>query len=279
MARDIKEIASLIKESFINNDTLAEIYDLKPGQSYDSQFSNASVETCLIYVVATAIATMEWLFDLFKSEIEESVRRAIPGSLSWYWNKVREFRYGYNLNEWGVYEDNVYYEAIPTIKYCAITEDYNGLTVKVNKDGYEILTKEEMASFSAYMGRIKFAGTNINIVSLPPDELTLKLKLDINPMVLTPDYSFTSAQQSQDVIVEAVASYLADMKYGGVFNKTKLIDAIQSVDGVEDVVIKGCSITIHDSQLTTIELNDKQNYTSASGSIRLNRIIYEREQV
>ena len=43
MARDIKEIASLIKESFINNDTLAEIYDLKPGQSYDSQFSNASV--------------------------------------------------------------------------------------------------------------------------------------------------------------------------------------------------------------------------------------------
>ena len=49
-------------------------------------------------------------------------------------------------------EDVVYHEAIPTIKYCAITEDYDGLTVKVNKEGYEILTKEEMASFSAYMG-------------------------------------------------------------------------------------------------------------------------------
>ena len=52
--------------------------------------------------------------------------------------------------------------------------------------------------------------------------------------------------------------------YGGTFNKTKLVDAIQSVEGVNDVLLGECQYKTADNQnYSTIKGN---NYTAAGGS-------------
>lgn len=274
MARTINEIATEIKNTFIANEHLIDLYKLTPGESYDKQFSNASVETCLIYVVATAIATLEWLFDMFRADVDEKIEKAIPGNIAWYWHKIMDFRYGSTLNEWGVYDETISQSNKQIIRYCAITEDIYGLTVKVNKNNYETLNTDEMNALKGYVNKIKFAGTRVSVVSLNPDMLRLSLKVDVDPMVLTTDYNAIGSSTKTDSIATAISNYLSELKYGGVFNKTKLIDAIQAVEGVEDVIITSCEFKIDDNEGTIIEL-DEQNYTAVSGAIKLEKVNYE----
>ena len=65
-------------------------------------------------------------------------------------------------------------------------------------------------------------------------------------------------------MAKAIEGYLAGIVYGGTFNKTKLVDAIQSVQGVVDVELGECQCQASGSTgYMTIMGN---NYTSRGGS-------------
>ena len=81
MARTIKEIANGMKAEFVGNENLRTAYapelddfdtntdDVERAAYYDEHFSAVSVETCLIYIVATCAAALEHMMDWFKEEI------------------------------------------------------------------------------------------------------------------------------------------------------------------------------------------------------------------
>lgn len=56
--------------------------------------------------------------------------------------------------------------------------------------------------------------------------------------------------------------YLKGITYGGGFNKTKLVDAIQAVEGVLDVELGECTVTPHAGVSRVIIGN---NYSAHSG--------------
>ena len=60
----------------------------------------------------------------------------------------------------------------------------------------------------------------------------------VDPLVI--DLHGHSVDDGSTPVEDAIKTYLKAIVYGGTFNKTRLVDAIQSVPGVEDVVLGDC---------------------------------------
>ncbi len=263
--RTIEEIKKQMTDSVLDNETLCEAMSLDPTQAWEAQTSSASVLNMLLYAVAMAIQSLEWLIDLFKDEVEDRIKAAYPGTVSWYWNRAMEFQDGHDINDNGGYDTDAPGSRI--IKYCAVAEEYDGVKVKVSKEGYEPLenddpTDSELQRFADYMNRIKFAGTRLSVSSVTSDTLYLGLRIWRKPLMTL----------TEDEVKASVQEYLDGIRYGGVFNKTKLIDHLQRMEAIDDVSIFSCEFEAADGTITDLmdgNLNLAQNYYSYAGHIVL----------
>ena len=268
--RTTEEIKKQMTDAVLANSTLRDAFGLTQGQEWDTQVSSVNILNLIIYIVAMAIRTLEWLHDQFRAEVEERIAAAFPGTISWYWNKVMQFRYGYAVNEMGVYEGAALEddEAL-IITHCAVMEVDNGIFVKVNKgtDTYDQLEPEELEALRAYVNTIKFAGTTAQVESYRPDRVSVKLNIWRDPQVLGSDMHTLVGQR--DVIREALKNYLDGIAYGGVLNKTKLIDAIQQVEGVVDVTIASDSYIHCYADETYPSFSHFQSFRSKGGHFEI----------
>lgn len=266
--RTIQEIKKAMTDEIMSNEGLVKAMGLDPEMEWESQVSSVGIINLLLYIVAVAQYATEWMFEQFKADVEKRIDAALPGTISWYWNKVMNFQYGTDLNQYGNYD--LIDPSRMIISHCSVLEVYNGIMVKVNKgDDFDVLDEKEKNALAAYLNRIKFAGTAVSVYSYQPDDLNLEIKIWRNPLVLNDDGSAVSGD-GRNLIEEAVKKYLDGIVYGGRFNKTKLIDAIQYVEGVEDIIITSCRFKAYNSDATETELqNGMQNYTSICGHIKL----------
>lgn len=266
--RTIQEIKKAMTDEIMSNEGLVKAMGLDPKMEWESQVSSVGIINLLLYIVAVAQYATEWMFEQFKADVEKRIDAALPGTIFWYWNKVMNFQYGTDLNQYGNYD--LIDPSRMIISHCSVLEVYNGIMVKVNKgDDFDVLDEKEKNALAAYLNRIKFAGTAVSVYSYQPDDLNLEIKIWRNPLVLNDDGSAVSGD-GRNLIEEAVKKYLDGIVYGGRFNKTKLIDAIQSVEGVEDIIITSCRFKAYNSDATETELqNGMQNYTSICGHIKL----------
>lgn len=269
--RTTEEIKKEITDAVLADETLRTAFGLNSNEEWDNQVSSVSILNLLIYIMAMAARTVEWLYNQFREEVEERIAAALPGTVSWYWNKVMQFQYGDELNENGTYD--VVDESKRIITHCAVLEVDNGILIKVNKgdNTYEALTPTELAALQNYVDLIKFAGTYAVCYSYDPDEVAIELNIWRNPMVL--DSNMNRISDGESVIENAVLEYLNGIVYGGVFNKTKLLDAIQSVDGVEDVTIADGSIYSPSNDTIRNFSDFIQNYRSNSGHFLLDEVV------
>lgn len=266
--RTIQEIKKAMTDEIMSNEGLVKAMGLDPEMEWESQVSSVGIINLLLYIVAVAQYATEWMLEQFKADVEKRIDAALPGTISWYWNKVMNFQYGTDLNQYGNYD--LIDPSRMIISHCSVLEVYNGIMVKVNKgDDFDVLDEKEKNALAAYLNRIKFAGTAVSVYSYQPDDLNLEIKIWRSPLVLNDDGSAVSGD-GRNLIEEAVKKYLDGIVYGGRFNKTKLIDAIQSVEGVEDIIITSCRFKAYNSDATETELqNGMQNYTSICGHIKL----------
>lgn len=245
--KTIAEIASEIKTAFIANNTLAAIYGFDQGKTFDEQFAASSIEANLINVVAVSMATMDWQQESYKEDVEALILQTFPGTVAWYHALVLQFAYN---------EVNI-------VKYAAVVEQFPMLLIKVNGEDFAVFEPEslEMVALTTYLGQYKFAGTYINLVSRDPDDVepTLTVWLDAQKF----NSSGGRLSDSSTPVEDAIDAYLAGVVYNGIMNKTKLIDAIQAVDGVLDVELTGLTVTWGDPPETTTVTGN--NYSSYGG--------------
>ena len=93
----------------------------------------------------------------------------------------------------------------------------------------------------------------------------MQIRIQYDPMLLNPDGSLI-ADSSIYPVEDAVNRYLASILYGGTFNRNKLIDAIQAVEGVKDLILGDVNVKIANAQAYTIV--EGNNYTSVGGSFK-----------
>jgi|WetSurMetagenome_2_1015567.scaffolds.fasta_scaffold50609_2 hypothetical protein len=242
MARTIATIADGIKTAFMADTTLQAAYGFADTDSFDDVFSTVSIERIIIYIIASAMWALENIFDTFSEDITTKINDEIVTSIMWYYNKALAFQYGDDL----IFDSDTYsfgYAAINTtnqiVQYVAVREVVDSTTnvteLKIYYSGANkaALTTAQQTAFEAYMRSIGAAGTHYIFVSQNPDALGLSLNIYYDPLIL--DSTGKKISDSSYPVTDAINTYLNNLKYGGTFYASALIDALQATDGVKDV--------------------------------------------
>lgn len=262
MAR-ITEILDTIKSNFANNFVLRSFYGLNANKSFDEQFSPVSLETQYVELSGALTNDFETLVDVRTSEIEAKIAAEYPFSVSWYYARALAFQFGdtlqYNPQTFGFdYEKTDAAKQI--IKHVSIRqieseERVTVLRIYVAKEGKKALSADELKAFTGYLFQIGAAGTHFDYITRDPDKLEINVRIFYDPQVL--NSSGERLRDGGNPITEAIHAYLDAIRYGGVFSRTRLVDAIQRADGVADIVLDNVSLNG--------VLNNSRTFESPSG--------------
>lgn len=268
MARTIQEIKKSMTDRFMSDNTLRAAYGITGADAtWDTTFSAVSIENILLHTVAACAYSLEVLFEAYKEEVDERIAANIVPTVRWYHTQALAFQYGDNLafdEKTQSFRYAAEDESKKIVKYCAVQDAGNTIQMLVSgrKDGLPaVIEGDEMTAFKAYMNSVKIAGVFINIQSLPADRVKISAKVYVNPMVI--DSAGKRISDGSRPVEDAVNDYLAGVIYGGTFNKTKLVDAIQAVEGVTDVELLGVQAKQDGGSYAEVAGN---NYTAVSGS-------------
>lgn len=236
--------------------------------------SQTAIWRLYLYIIAVCMFVLESLWDAFKTDVETTIYNTIPGTIRWYYQKCLEFQLGDSL-QW--IDDRFQYLTInedhQIIKRVAIEEKYGKLYIKVarlNNAVPEALDPTEFSAFNTYLQQVKYAGSQLVITSASADRLAMMVIVQYDPLLIDATGALLSDGTTKPVEV-AIADYIAGIHFGGTFNRTKCIDAIQQAEGVIDVVMAAASID-NNNQLHWFF----QNYTAESGyfAITQQSIVY-----
>ena len=272
MARTIKQIKKSMTDQFMADPVLREKYGLAANDTFDGSFSAVSFESILFGIVAAAIYTLEAIFDAFRREIDTKIADSVVASIPWYHKICLEYQHGDNLVLNEATSEYVYElidDSKKLVKFAACRDRGGGVYILVAKegaDGYpEALSNDVLTAFREYVNRRKPAGVITDVYSYNPDDITLSIRVQYNPILLGSDGSLIT-DPSVFPVEDAVNNYLASILYGGTFNRNKLIDAVQSVEGVQDLILGEVSAKASDAQSYSVV--EGNNYTSVGGSFR-----------
>lgn len=267
MARSINEIKKTMTDAFMANADIREKYGLSATDTFEGSFSTVSLENILFYIIAACCHVLETFFDTHKAEVDEKVAHSIVASIPWYHKMALQFQYGDELvfdETVGKFLYPITDESRQPVKYAAVRDmgTYLRILVAGEKDGIpEQLPTGILTVFEHYMNRIKVAGIILDIASLPADRLMITATVTVDPLVMTDDG--TDRTGGNKPVEEAVRNYLKNIRYGGTFNKTKLVDAIQAADGVLDVELHACAC--YDAETQGWNQIEGNSYTGPSG--------------
>ena len=267
MARSISEIKRTMTDAFMQDKAIRDAYGLSADKTrFADCFSAVSLENLLFYIVAACHYVLESIFEKFTQDVEQKISRAVVASIPWYFDKAKAFQYGdalvLNPRTFG-YEYAKVDTSKQRVKYVAVRDRGASIEMLVSteQNGKPTpLSDEILTAFKHYINAIKIAGVVINVRTRKADELTIAVKVVVDPLKI--NRQGVDIASSEKVVEKAIENYLADIVYGGTFNKTKLVDAIQRVDGVLDVVLGTCKYKAGD-EFKEIAGN---NYTAVGGS-------------
>ena len=239
MARQISEIYNelvLEKQNFTQLNALQPNIDSSQTLLNDlNTSSKVAVWRLIFFVVAVGIWSLENIFDIHKTWIENRAKEIIPGNIPWYAKQAKDFQNGDTL----VYLDNVYKyatinEANKIIKLVAVSEGGGKILIKVAKlisNLPEQLTTPELEAFAYYVNKIKFAGITVLVVSRPADLLKISYRIYYDPLLLNSNGEFIS-NNSIKPVEDVINEFIKNIPFDGIFSFTTLTDKIKAISGV-----------------------------------------------
>ena len=217
MARSIKQIKKSMTDQFMADPVLREKYGLAANDTFDGSFSAVSFESILFGIMAAAIYTLEAIFDAFRREIDTKIAGSVVASIPWYHKICLEYQHGDKLvlneatSEYG-YE--IIDDSKRMVKFAACRDRGGGVYILVAKegaDGYpEALSNDVLTAFREYVNKRKPAGIITDVYSYNPDDITLSIRVQYDPILLNSDGSLIS-DPSVFPVEDAINDYLASI--------------------------------------------------------------------
>lgn len=239
MPRTISDIRREIAAAYIADPNIQRSYKLDPRKTYDEQFSKVSLESILFWAFASAVWTLEVLFDKHRTEVAQLVSEAEPHTLRWYAQRAKAYLHGYALPP---YKDRYDLSSISleeqekasVVRYAVASEWRGVVQIKVagaDKEGRpQVLPSEVIDPFRVYMETIKDAGVQIRISSSTGDELRLSLTIYLSPALLA---NGMPSDELDKHIRQEIARNVADLPFDGVFRPSDLVVSLSKISGVE----------------------------------------------
>lgn len=221
-----------------------------------------------IWIVATAIHTLETLMDFFKKEVQDIVAVSEGGTLNWYLAKCFDFRYGYQLTENtnGIFEyptlTTAQIESASVVKRASVQVVNKELVIKVageNGSGEPIqLPTDQFNAFQTYMrDYLRYPGTQMKFITGEGDQLKIVVDVYYNPLIMGSDGTLLIS--GEESVKTAIDNYLKTIDFNGKLVVNKLIDAIQNAEGVVNPVVSEVSSKYSALQYAIIEIENVAN--------------------
>lgn len=203
--------------------------------------SKVSIMNAIIWIVAASIYTFETILDSYTVDISNVIKDRINGTPSYYVNALLKYQNGDTLK---VREDGLGfgYETVDETKriitQASYQEDTNEqsldtkLILKVAKGesgSLEPLTSDELIMAKAYINQIKFAGTNIEVVSNKGDILIPRLTVYYDGAI--------TEEAMRTNIDNALYSYIMETKFNSAIYTSSIVQCLKSTEHVTDVYI------------------------------------------
>lgn len=226
MARSIEQIqSSIIKD-----------IQATPELAQANSTSKRAIWRLFAFVQASAILLLEQIIDVFITENDVKISKAIPATASWLNAKVLDFQYS-STNPQIVQLVNfaptypVIDPSLRLISRCSVvTTLSNQVIIKVAKsEPPTALTSPELNSLQAYINNIGIVGVNYNCQSLTSDKLFIDAEIYYDGQYST----VISA-----TVIDAINIFLAKLSFNGVLKVSDIELAIRNVIGVSDVLLK-----------------------------------------
>ena len=272
MARSIKEIKKSMTDQFMAEPVIREKYGLTESDTFEGSFSIVSIEAILFGIIASMAYVLEKLFDSFKASVETTIAAAIPATVAWYHKICLEYQHGDQLVLDSATQQYRYEQVDPSkqkVKYAAVRDKGGYVSILVSgegADGYPIaLSNDIIRPFKQYITTRKPAGVQVEIDTYNPDDIKISIAVQYDPLVMNSNGSLIN-DINRYPVEEAIESYLRSIVYGGVFNKTKMSDAIQSADGVVDFILE--SVETKPVTAVSFEPVTGQNYSAVGGAFK-----------
>lgn len=220
--------------------------------------SKLSVMNGILWVVAAAIYSFETLLDVFAVDISEAINGRINGTPAYYANALLQYQQGDELT---VREDGLAFgypnvdetkRIITQVSYVESTDDRNldsKLILKVatgTKGNLSAIPPEDLVPINAYIGKLKFAGTRVEVISTKGDVLIPRLTVFHDGAV--------PESEVYDAIEEQLNAYMMEIDFDAAVYVSRLTDAVRRAEHVTDVHIdenavpeQGIFIVSHDT--------------------------------
>jgi len=231
MARSILEIQAAIAAT---RATRAELAGLNSP-------SATALYRLIEYVVAVALWAHETLWDRFAAEVADTIARAPVGTVEWYADRAKEFQAGDTLI---VLDSGRPGYAVPVpvddakrvVTRAAAREapSTGKLLLKVAADAptagdLQPLSPAQLTELRGYFDRIRFAGTRLEVNTYEADRLRVYGTVYYDPLLDVPPL--------QIKVRAAIQNYLTAVPFDGRLQLSRLVDAVQAVEGVHDFVV------------------------------------------
>ena len=242
--------------------------------------SKMSVMNGILWVVAAVIYSFETLLDVFAVDITEAINGRINGTPNYYANALLQYQQG---DELIVREDGLAFgyaavdetkRIITQVSYVESTDDQNidsKLILKVatgTKGNLEAIPAEELVPINAYIGKLKFAGTRVEVISTKGDVLIPRLTVFYDGAI--------PESEMYDAIEVQLKEYVMNIEFDAAVYVSRLTDAIRKAEHVTDVFIdesatpeQGVFIACHDTDgnIRPMQRVQRMTYT-ASGYLK-----------
>ena len=273
MARTIEEIKKEMTDAFLADETLRLQYGFNPSKSFNEQFSKASLESIIFYIIACSIWVLEKLFDKHQEEVSETISKRAH-TLRWYREKAFAFQYGYDLREDIAEYDNSnlteeQIEQSKIVKKCSCEsapDVFPKIMVKaVTASG--AMSANQKSAFEEYMGEIADAGVKIVVKSENPDEVVLGMTVMYDPLVMNSEGNLYN-EGVENAVEGYINDYFNKLEYNGDFYPQMLESYLMTCPGIRVVNITSGFVK---TALGVIDITGKMRYTPASGAFVYNR--------
>ena len=242
--------------------------------------SKMSVMNGILWVVAAVIYSFETLLDVFTVDITEAINGRINGTPNYYANALLQYQQG---DELIVREDGLAFgyaavdetkRIITQVSYVESTDDQNidsKLILKIatgTKGNLEAISPEELVPINAYIGKIKFAGTRVEVISTKGDVLIPRLTVFYDGAI--------PESEMYDAIEAQLKEYVMNIEFDAAVYVSRLMDAIRKAEHITDVYVdetatpeQGVFIVCHDTDgnIQPMQRVHRMTYT-ASGYLK-----------
>lgn len=235
--------------------------------------SKMGIYNAWAWITAGVIHTFESIMDAFVMDVNEVISNRINGTPQFYVNAALKFQLGDSLT---VREDGMAfgYQNIDESKRIITQAAYQESPVEGNIDSkllikvatgtkgtLQSLTEEQLVNVRAYFDKIKFAGTNIEVISRKGDVLVPRLTV-YHDGILTEDIVLSNVEN-------AIHEFIMETSFNSTLSVSKLMDRVRSIEHITDVYADPDAIPEQGVYLTCYGASGLQETTT-----KVNRIAY-----